>query len=65
MIPLAHVERIMRNAGAKRLSDEAIEELRDSAEEIAEEVAADAVRIAEQDGRSGITLDDVRAAIEH
>lgn len=63
-IPLAEVERIMRNAGAERISESAIEELRDSAQEIAEEVAEDAVRIARENGHDRVARSDVEQAKE-
>lgn len=63
-LSLASIERIMRNAGAKKLSSEAVTELRESTQELGEELAQDAVRIAREDGRSTITVADIRKAIE-
>lgn len=63
-IPLAEVERIMRNAGAERISEAAIEELRDSAQEIAKEVAEDAVKAAADAGHDRVERSDVERAKE-
>ncbi len=64
-LPLAHVERIMRNAGATSLAEDAIAELRDSTTEIAAEVARDAVQHAQDERRETVTVADVRYAVEH
>lgn len=64
-LPLAAIERIMRNAGADGLTEDAATALRDSAQEIVEEMARDAVTIAREDGRENVTVDDVRRAIEY
>lgn len=63
-IPLAEVERIMRNAGAERISEAAIAELRDSTQEIAEEVARDAVNAAEDAGHDRVERSDIERAKE-
>ncbi len=63
-IPLAAIERIMRNAGAENTSTEAIELLRESTQELAEELAEDAIRLAQEDGRPMIEAADIENAIE-
>lgn len=63
-LPLAVIERIMRNAGAKGLSEDAVREMRDSAEDIAGEVIGDAARIAREEGRDTINVEDVERAME-
>lgn len=63
-LPLAQVERIMRNAGADKVSEDAVRLLRSSTEELGEELATDAVRIARNDGRDSISIDDILDAIE-
>lgn len=62
-LPLASIERIMRNAGAEKLSSESVHLLRESTDELGEELAQDAVRIAREDNRSTITADDIEKAI--
>lgn len=64
-LPLATIERIMRNAGAERLSDDAVDEMQHSSQEIAEEVAQDAVAHMREEGRDTLEREDVRYAIEH
>lgn len=63
-IPLAVIERIMRNAGAQGVSEDAVRAMRDSAQSIAEEVVQDAADIAVEDGRDNITVEDVERALE-
>lgn len=62
-LPLASIERIMRNAGAKKIGSDAIELLRDSTQELGEELAKDAVRHAREAGRSTIEVEDIENAI--
>lgn len=64
-LPLAAIERIMRNAGADGLTEDAAKALRGSAQDIVEEMARDAVTIAREDGRDEVTVDDIRRAIEY
>ncbi|MDY6769534.1 MAG: histone [Candidatus Nanohaloarchaea archaeon] len=63
-LPLAVVERIMRNAGAERLTEGAVMAMRASAQDIADEVVADAADVARQDGRDTVTVEDVERALE-
>jgi histone H3/H4 len=63
-LPLASIERVMRNAGAETTSTEAVELLRESTQELAEELAADAVRLAQENGRSTIEVADIEEAVE-
>ncbi|MCJ7479381.1 MAG: NFYB/HAP3 family transcription factor subunit [Candidatus Nanohaloarchaeota archaeon QJJ-7] len=60
-LPLAVVERVMRSAGADRLGENAVIAMRESAQEIAEEVAGDAVKMS---GRGSVTAEDVEKALE-
>lgn len=63
-LPLAEIERIMRNAGAERLSENAVLVMQDSAQDIAEELARDAVAVAREAGHRSVTAEDVQKAIE-
>lgn len=58
----AQVERIMRSAGAERISSDAIDSLAALLKERAEEVSEDAIAIAKHAGRKTITSEDVRLA---
>jgi len=58
-LPLKAVERILRNAGAKRVSRGAAEEFSKFLEEFAGEVARDANQLAQHSGRVTVTEQDV------
>ncbi len=62
MIPLAVVERIARKAGVERISREALEELKELIEEIAEDLAMEASELAKHAGRKTIKPEDVKLA---
>lgn len=62
IIPRAPVGRILQNAGAKRVSMEAIEAFAQVLEDAASEIAAQAVRIAKHSGRKTVQDGDVKLA---
>jgi histone H3/H4 len=59
-LPLKAVERILRRAGAKRVSKGAAEEFSKYLEEFAAETARDASQLAHHSGRITVTEDDVQ-----
>ena len=61
-LPLAPVKRIIKQAGAERVSEDAVEELRDELEDHASERARDAKQMAEHAGRKTVQADDVKAS---
>ena len=61
-LPLAPLERIMRNAGADRVSEDAVIALAEIIEDIAEELSEDAIAIAKHAGRKTIMADDLKLA---
>jgi len=64
-LPYATVRRIMKNAGAKRVSKDAVYELMRLMELYAEKVASTSVSIAENAGsRTTVMKDDVRISAE-
>lgn len=63
-LPNAPVERIIRNAGAERVSKEAVEELREAVEELGQDIARDAIELAEHAERNTVTKSDVELATE-
>lgn len=63
-IPIAPVTRIIRNAGAERVSEEASAELVRLLEEYCEEIAQKAVTLAKHAGRKTVKIDDIQRATE-
>lgn len=59
-LPLAPLKRIAKKSGVERMSDGAVEELRDVVEEIAEEIAKDAVVATRHAGRKTIKERDIK-----
>lgn len=64
-LPKAPIERIIRNAGAERVSEEAVEELREAVEELGDEIAADAADMAEYAERNTVKSEDVDMAVKN
>ena len=63
-LPLFTFERIARKAGIKRISHDAVEELRDIIEEYGEEIARKAVRFATHANRLTVLKRDIKLAVE-
>ncbi len=63
-LPNAPIERIIRKAGAERVSEGAVEELKDAVEEVGEEIARDAIEMAEHAGRKTVKASDVTMSAE-
>jgi histone H3/H4 len=62
MLPLAPFERILKKAGAKRVSQDALEEMAKVVEEKIFKIATEASVLARHAGRKTITDEDVRMA---
>jgi len=58
------MDKIMREAGALRVSDDAKEALADVLEQKAKEISLEAKKLAEHAGRKTITEKDIRLAIK-
>ena len=62
-IPTAPVTRLMRNAGAERVSEDASQALVEVLEEYGEKVAAKSVGLAKHAGRKTVKAEDVLEAV--
>ncbi len=63
ILPLAPVERIIRNAGADRVSEGAGIELAKVLEDFGIEVAREAIDLARHAGRTTVKEEDIRLAV--
>ncbi len=62
LVPLAAMEKIMKSAGAERVSDKAKAALKNVIEEKADKIATTAVRLAAHAGRKTVKAGDIKLA---
>ena len=61
-LPLAAMEKLMKNVGADRVSEDAKAELRDVLEEISAEISQNAIKLAHHAGRKTVKGVDIKLA---
>ena len=64
LLPLAAMEKVLKQAGAERVSDNAKAALKEIVEDIAEDIAETAVKIAVHAGRKTVKSGDIRLAVK-
>lgn len=62
LVPKAPVARILMNAGAKRVSADAVDAFADVIQEIAEAIAEQAAKISKHSGRKTVQEGDIKLA---
>ena len=62
ILPLAAMEKILKQAGAERVADKAKVALKNAVEEIAEKIAEQSVKFATHAGRKTVKAGDVKLA---
>ncbi len=65
LLPLAAMERIMKKAGADRVSEDARQALKDVLEEVASDIAATSIRLAQHAGRKTVKEEDINLAYKN
>ncbi len=62
-LPFASVDRIIRKAGAERVSADAVDKMAEALEDKAVEIAKKAVQISRHAGRATVKVEDIKLAM--
>ena len=63
-LPLAAMEKILKQGGSERVSDKAKVALKNALEDIANEIAAKSIKLAVHAGRKTIKAEDIKLAVK-
>jgi DNA-binding protein len=64
LIPLAAMEKMLKQGGAERVSDKAKVALKNALEEIASEISVKAIKLANHAGRKTVKSEDIKLAVK-
>jgi histone H3/H4 len=64
LLPLAAMEKILKSAGAQRVSDKAKVALKEVIEDMADDIASTAVKLAQHAGRKTVKSGDIKLAVK-
>ena len=64
LIPLAAMEKILKQGGAERVSDKAKVALKNAIEDMANAIASKAIKLANHAGRKTIKSEDIKLAVK-
>ena len=64
LLPLAAMEKILKQSGADRVSDKAKVALKEVIEDLANEIAAKAIKLAAHAGRKTVKSEDIKLAVK-
>jgi len=64
LLPLAAMEKLLRQGGADRVSDKAKVALKNALEDIATEISVKAIKLAEHAGRKTVKSEDIKLAVK-
>lgn len=64
LLPLAAMEKLLKQGGSDRVSDKAKVALKNAIEEIAYDIAAKSIKLAAHAGRKTIKAEDIKLAVK-